>query len=54
VRVSDGVMVGKQTLQGTGRQLVAPLIYHHKLYVPSIMPKTGKAMIEAFAIERVQ
>ncbi len=54
VRVSDGVIVAKQTLQGTGRQLVAPLIHNHTLYVPSIMPETGKGIIEAFTIERVR
>lgn len=51
VRVRDGVMVAKQTLQGAGRQLSTPVIHHNKLYVASILPKTGKALIEAFAIE---
>jgi hypothetical protein len=50
VRVSDGVMVAKQLLQGTGRPLTSPLIYNNTLYLSSTLPKTGKAMIEAFTI----
>lgn len=53
VRLRDGVMVAKQTLQGAGRQLSTPLIYNHKLYVASILPKTGDAIIEAFSIEEL-
>ena len=52
VRVRDGVMVAKQSLQGAGRQLSTPLVHDNKLYISSIMPKTGKAIIEAFAIEK--
>ena len=51
VRVRDGVMVAKQSLQGAGRQLSTPLVHDNKLYISSIMPKTGKAIIEAFVIE---
>jgi len=54
IRVKDGVLVAKAGLKGAGRQLSAPLIYENKLYVASIMPDTGKAMIEAFRIEAGQ
>lgn len=54
VRLRDGVMVAKQSLQGAGRQLSTPLIHENKLYVASIMPKTGKAIVEAFVIEPVR
>jgi len=50
IRAKDGAMVAKQSLQGSGRQLSMPLIVGDKLYLASIMPNTGKAMIEAYRI----
>lgn len=54
VRVKDGVVVAKQLLQGAGRQLSMPLIYNNHVYVASIMPNTGEAMIEGFRIEPIK
>ncbi len=51
IRAKDGVLVAKQRLQGSGRQLSMPLIVGDKIYLASIMPSTGKAMIEAYRIE---
>ncbi len=51
IRAKDGTLVAKQSLQGSGRQLSMPLIIGDKIYLASIMPKTGKAMIEAYRIE---
>lgn len=51
IRAKDGAMVAKHSLQGSGRQLSMPLIIGDKLYLASIMPSTGKAMIEAYRIE---
>jgi hypothetical protein len=51
IRVRDGVKVMEQSLLGAGRQLSTPLIYKNTLYLSSIMPETGKAMIEAYRIE---
>lgn len=51
VRIKDGALVAKQTLQGTGRQDSWPLIQANNLYVASIMPGTNKAMIEAYRID---
>lgn len=51
IRAKDGVMVAKQTLQGSGRQLSMPLIINDKIYLSSKTPDTGKAIIEAFRIE---
>jgi len=50
VRIKDGALVAKQTLQGTGRQDSSPLIHGNNIYVASIMPGTNKAMIEAYHI----
>lgn len=54
IRAKDGVMVAKQNLQGSGRQLSMPLIVGNTLYLASIMPNTGKAMIEAYRIEALE
>jgi len=51
IRAQDGVMVAKQSLQGTGRQLSKPLIVDDKIYLASKMPETGKAMLEAYRIK---
>ncbi|MDD5276092.1 MAG: PQQ-binding-like beta-propeller repeat protein [Methylovulum sp.] len=51
IRAKDGALVAKQGLQGSGRQLSMPLIVGDKIYLASIMSKTGKAMIEAYRIE---
>ncbi len=54
IRAKDGVMVAKQHLQGSGRQLSMPLIVGNKIYLASIVPNTGKAMIEAYRIASPQ
>ena len=54
IRAKDGVMVAKQNLQGSGRQLSMPLIVGNTLYLASMMPNTGKAMIEAYRIEPLE
>ena len=51
VRVRDGQLLVKQSLQGTGRQLAAPLIDEQKIYVPSMLPDSHKAIVEAYRIE---
>lgn len=51
VRIKDGTLVAKQTLQGSGRQDAAPLINGNNLYVPSTMGGTNKSMIEAYHID---
>ena len=51
VRIKDGALVAKQTLQGTGRQDSSPLFHANNLYVSSITPGTNKAMIEAYRID---
>lgn len=54
IRAKDGVMVARQSLQGSGRQLSMPLIVGDQLYLASTLPDTGKAMIEAYRIEPAQ
>lgn len=51
VRVKDGALMVEQSLLGAGRPLSAPLIYANTLYLASVMPNTGKAMIEAYRFE---
>jgi hypothetical protein len=51
IRLKDGAVMVEQSLLGAGRQLSAPLIYDNTLYLASIMPNTGKAMLEAYRIE---
>lgn len=53
VRVRDGLLMAKQVLQGTGRQLAAPLFYQNRIYVASIVSDTGKAMLEAYRLEQL-
>ncbi|NOT10475.1 MAG: hypothetical protein HOP23_01340 [Methylococcaceae bacterium] len=54
IRVLDGAVVAEQTLLGAGRQLATPLIYNETLYLPSIMPTTGKSFVEAYRMESLQ
>ncbi|MDO9103884.1 MAG: hypothetical protein Q7U57_02865 [Methylovulum sp.] len=54
IRAKDGTLVAQHSLQGTGRQLSMPLIVGDKLYLASILPKTGKAMIEAYRIQALE
>jgi hypothetical protein len=51
IRIKDGTVMVEQSLLGAGRPLSAPVIYGNTLYLASIMPNTGKAMIEAYRIE---
>lgn len=51
IRIKDGAVVAQQSLQGSGRQLSMPLLVGGHIYLASIMPNTGKAMIEAYRIE---
>lgn len=50
VRVKDGQLQIKQTLQGTGRQQSRPLFYSNTVYIASVTPSTGKAFLEAYRI----
>jgi hypothetical protein len=50
IRAKDGVMVAKQVLQGTGRQLTMPLLLGNTLYLVSKESDSGQAMIEAYRI----
>ncbi|CAG7856350.1 hypothetical protein MCAMS1_00799 [biofilm metagenome] len=51
IRIKDGVLVAKQSLEGAGRQLSTPVIHNSTLYLASSMPNTGKTFIEAYRIE---
>lgn len=51
IRVKDGKLLAEASMQGTGRQLSAPLIYNDTLYAASNLPATHQAMLEAFKIE---
>ena len=51
IRAKDGALVAKQTLEGAGRQLSMPLIIGDRIYLASILPNTGKALLEAYRIE---
>ncbi len=51
VRIKDGQLMAKQTLQGTGRQQSRPLVYQNSLYIASIKPSTGQGFIEAYQVE---
>jgi len=51
IRAKDGSIVAQQALQGSGRQLSMPLLVDGVMYLSSIMPTTGKAMVEAFKVE---
>ena len=44
IRVKDGAVIFKQSLQGTGRQLSTPLIYRNTLYLVSTFADTGKSI----------
>jgi hypothetical protein len=50
VRMRDGQLVAKQSLQGTGRQQSRPLVYGDTIYIASITPNTGRGFIEAYRI----
>lgn len=50
VRVKDGELMAKQTMQGTGRPLSAPLIYRNYLYAASTLPESNKSLLEGFKI----
>jgi hypothetical protein len=51
IRVKDGAVLFEQALQGTGRQLSAPLLEGNTIYLASTLASTGKAMVEAYRIE---
>jgi hypothetical protein len=51
IRVKDGKVLAKGTMQGTGRPLATPLIHGNYLYVASTLPSTNKAILEGFKIE---
>ncbi len=51
LRVKDGRLVAKHSLQGAGRQLSTPVIHKRTIYFASIMPNTGKTLIEAYKIK---
>ncbi len=53
IRVKDGAVIFKQSLQGTGRQLSTPLIYRNTLYLVSTFGDTGKSFIEAYQIQTI-
>ena len=50
IRVKDGSVFARQQLLGSGRQLSMPLMIDDTLYIQSVIPSTGKAMIEAYQI----
>ena len=50
IRVKDGIVLVEQPLLGAGRQLAAPLIHDNTIYLGSILPNTGKALLEAYQI----
>jgi hypothetical protein len=50
IRAKDGVMVAKQVLQGTGRQLTMPLLLGDIMYLVSKDLDSGQAMIEGYRI----
>jgi hypothetical protein len=51
IRVRDGKLMIEASMQGTGRQLSAPLVHNDSLYVASTLPSTNQAMLEGFKIE---
>jgi hypothetical protein len=50
IRVRDGKLLAETAMQGTGRQLSAPVIYNDTLFAASSLPATNQAMLEAFKI----
>jgi hypothetical protein len=54
IRAKDGRVVAEQQLQGSGRQLSMPLVVGSTIYLASMQPDTGKAMIEAYRITGVK
>jgi PQQ-like domain len=52
IRVNDGKVLIEQALLGAGRQLSAPIVYNNTIYLVSMMPSTGKSMIEAYHINK--
>jgi hypothetical protein len=50
IRIKDGALIANQPLLGAGRQLSAPLVNGNTVYLASIIPSTGKALIEAYRI----
>ncbi|MGJ0484445.1 MAG: hypothetical protein ACR65R_07910 [Methylomicrobium sp.] len=51
VRVRDGKMLAKASMQGTGRPLSAPIIHNGSLYAASTLPATHQSILESFKIE---
>jgi hypothetical protein len=51
IRASDGKRVAKALMQGTGRPLSAPVVYHDSIYAASTLPGTNQAILESFKIE---
>ncbi|MGR9086613.1 MAG: hypothetical protein ACU841_06015 [Gammaproteobacteria bacterium] len=50
VRVSDGALLAKAVMRGTGRPLAAPLIHRDLLYATSTRPDTHEGLVEMFRI----
>lgn len=50
ILVKDGNVMFEQALQGTGRQLSAPLLDGDTIYLASSLASTGKAMVEAYRV----
>jgi hypothetical protein len=51
IRVSDGNLLAKASMQGTGRPLSAPVVYHDSIYAASTLPDSNQAILEGFKIE---
>ncbi|MEQ1559855.1 MAG: hypothetical protein ABL933_13060 [Methyloglobulus sp.] len=51
VRIKDGQVMAEQSLLGAGRPLSTPLIVEDTIYLASILPSTGKALLEAYRID---
>lgn len=51
IRVRDGKLVAKMSMQGTGRPLSAPVLHHDALYAVSTLPGTHQAILEGFKID---
>lgn len=51
VRVRDGRLLARASMQGTGRPLSAPVIHNGSLYAASTLPATNQSILEGFKIE---
>jgi hypothetical protein len=54
IRVKDGRLVAKQSLQGAGRPDSAPIVYKDRLILPSVLPQTNQSMLEAYQVNLVE